>query len=570
MDTQTKLVLTQNDIETTINLNSFKNVNNPLFTTSEYMRTRLKFVAPKGESFWIEHISHEAGLTLKAGGVFDLIRTNDSYIPGRFVFKWRNKERIETVGYFQVTSHHLSKDFMDAMYNALEAKSRGITRNRHTEVLLQNDAGDDDETHELFVIFNNHYQELITAIANISSNPSVNLTKEYQLTSTSKKPTEKSFKWLANVGGRKITTQFYEPRKQLDYDTEENQLLKAMLLKLGQKLATVQEMVDEVMNRHAKQKRELETEINKLLKTQSGVKDEQNYKVLNYDLSKRLNLCQQMLEIHQKEAEKDEIAFLPIKLLNSSIMSLTNESWFKQISTKRYVKLTKKIFSMNHYQNLALFYQQYIINDSENFRYPRNNTSKLFEYFALFLVEDILEYYGFFSVGKDAQNPSDERVLFKNSSGFRIYLSYDRFVGDLTLAKQENKAQLVSVVGGSRRPDLMLELHDENGEFVKVFIIEVKYRRLKNIYNDSKNTDVMNQLNVYSTFKYFVPNKKFRAVADVSDVAVVYPISDDSQHFEDIITGYEFIPLEPINFSLSSPTFLPLINRIGDFLKGIL
>lgn len=568
MAIQTKLLLTKNEVETVIFLDEGLDLNKPIFTTTEYVNTRLKFVGNAGEHVWFEHINVDAGLKLNPGVAFDLIKTNDSYVPGRFMFRFKNVKGEVKIGHFLVISHHLTKDIMTSMYTALEQRSQGITRNRHTEVLLKDESDEQDEIQKFFTLFSVHHQSLITALSNISSNPNVNLTNQYQLTPVSKKPTEKSFKWQANVGQRKINPGFYEPRKQLDYDTTENQLLKAMLLTLKQKLTAVQMMIDDIMLRHTTLKSELDKEKVALVVAKKKIRQEQNFKVLNYDLNKRLALSNETLATLNEDIKKDLITFAPIKLLLAALTALMNETWFKQVSTRRHVKLTKKIFGMKYYQSLALFYQQYMIGQGDFLRYPRNHTSKLFEYFSLFLVEDILIHHGFKPKIDDEQLPMDDRILFENALGARIYLSFDRLIGDLTLAKQENKAQLVSIVGGSRRPDLLLELHDAKGDFVTAFILEVKYRRLKNIYREDKNTDVMNQLNVYSTFKYFMPEKAFRQMADVSQIVVMYPTAEDEQVTKDVTTGYEFMPIVPTGFDLSAPTISPLVSLIKTFLQN--
>jgi hypothetical protein len=191
----------------------------------------------------------------------------------------------------------------------------------------------------------------------------------------------------------------------------------------------------------------------------------------------------------------------------------------------------------------------------------------LFEYFAFFLIREILGRFGFVSEVAAEKPEADSRLVFRHHSGESLVLSYDRLVNDLSQARQEGREQMVSLIGGSRRPDLLLERFSRDGEFQKAMILEVKYRRLQKFYREDLETDVMRQLAVFNSFKYFRPGRRLNPGADIETIGILYPARPHSEAFTEEILGYEFLPIRPLGFQLSEPTFQPLIATLNRFLQ---
>ena len=564
MGTQTKIIITKAGNATEYLLKPEMNWDAVLFTTSEYVPTKIKFIGKKGEKLWIEHINKIGGVLLPAGGTLRLI-TAEGYVPGSFIFKWYKNSQIFE-GTFQVTPHNLDHHVIKSMCQALETRIYGITRNRHGRTILKSSDDKSDETQRLQLLFTTNYTELMHYLIDIEHHPQEIMTNEYQRTSISKKPTVKSLRWQARIGMIKGSDQYFEPKKQLSHDTAENQYLKYMLMDLLGKLDKIRQTSNETKAKQKQIKQDLLAELKKLHETKRTV-GRQNVEVLNYDLNKRLKLRKDTLQQLEAQMRQNEERDKPIFNLYAKIAQLLNEPWLQNVRRVYRVDFPKKILSLTHYRSLVMFYQRFIVNEEELFKYPQNQTALLFEYFSVFLVQDVLESYGFKCLGKQHDVSLNDRILFKHQSGRYLYLSYDRLIGDLTLARQQKQEQLVSIVGGSRKPDILLELYDESAHFMRSFVIEVKYRRLKNIYGGDVNTDVVNQLNVYSTFKYYRPNTQLSTQADVVKIVVLYPQHQDARYFKETVLGYEFIPIVPSGFSLSEPSFMPLIQRIAEFLR---
>jgi len=537
----------------------------PLFITSEFIRTRIKFIGKSDEKLWIEHINEPDGVLLSSGDTLQLITGDDGFVPGSFIFKWYTKSTTFS-GSFRVTPHNLNNDVLGSMYCALEERIYGITRNQHAITMLQSNENQNDENQRLLLLFSTHYDDLMRNLIAIGQYPQEVMTNEYQRTQTSKKTTAKSVRWQASKGGASHHTQYFEQRKQISYDTAENQYLKHILINLLQKMDKIRQFGHESLARQRQLRQGLIEEIKELRATKGRLGSEKNFATLTYDLNNRLQFRNEACRQLTNEIAQNEARYQPIFNLYAKISQLLNESWMKSVTQKYRIDFPKRILNLNHYRLLVHFYQQFIMREEDLFRFPRNQTSLLFEYFCVFLVQEILESRGFKCLGKQKEIPFDSRILFKHESGQYIYLSYDRFIGDLTLARAQKQEQLISIIGGSRKPDILLEFYDVSGEFKRAFIIEVKYRRLKNIYRGDINTDVVNQLNAYSTFKYYQPDRKLSPGADVSNIAVIYPQHEDSQYFEESVLGYGFIPIVPSNFSLGAPSFDPLIRNIDKFL----
>jgi len=567
MAIQTRIILTKAGVVTEHPLAPNMNWEKALFSTSEYTHTRIKFVGLKKEKLWLEHLNEAEGVLLSSGDTLRLISNNKSYVPGNFIFKWyREEETFE--GSFRIEAHNLGQDTVEAMYQALESRIYGITRNQYALAILQSSENKNDEIQRLLLLFLTHYEELTNYLIDVAQHPQEVMTNEYQRAQTSKRPTAKSLRWQANKKEASGSVQYFEPKKQISYDTAENQYLKHMLVNLRQKMDKIRQMSHESIWKHQQAKQDLMAEIRELQATKGSLGRGNNVEVLTYDLNKRLRFRNESLQQLVAEMTQNKLRYQPIFNLYAKISQLLNEPWLKSITLKYRLDFPKKILNLNHYRALASFYQRFIIHEEEVFRYPRNQTSLLFEYFSVFLVQEILESRGFKCFGKQNDVPLDERVLFKHVSGRYLYLSYDRFIGDLTLARQQKQEQLVSVIGGSRKPDILLELYDEMDEFERAFIIETKYRRLQSIYKGDVNTDVLNQLNVYSTFKYYRDDRKLSLHADVERIAVLYPQHDGARYFSEPVLGYEFIPIVPTGFSLTAPSFKPLIENMVEFLTS--
>jgi len=567
MATRTRIILTKAGVATEYILSPNMNWEQTLFATSEYVTTRIKFIGKADEKLWIEHIDETEGVLLTSGESLQLITRDESYVPGSFTFKWYQGSEIFQ-GNFRVQPHNLDEDVLKLMYQALEERMYGLTRNQHALVMLQNNENKNDEYQRLFLLFSTHYETLMRHLIDVEQHPAEIMTNEYQRSQTSKRPTAKSLRWQASKGQASVTAQYFEPKKRISYDTPENQYLKYMLVNLQQKIDKLRQLGHENLSKKRQAKQDLIAEIKEIQATRSSLNKEKNFEVLTYDLKRRVRFQSETLQQITAQIAYDEERNKPIFNLYAKISQLLNEPWLKSITLKYRLDFPKKILNLTHYRSLVNFYQRYIIHEEDLFRFPRNQTSLLFEYFSVFLTQEILESQGFKCLGKQKNISLDQRILFKDySSGWHIYFSYDRFIGDLTLARGQKQEQLVSVIGGSRKPDILLELYDETGTFRRSFIIETKYRRLKSIYRGDTNTDVMNQLNVYSTFKYYHPNKKLGLQADVRKIAVLYPQHESASYFSEPVLGYEFIPIAPIHFSLTEPSFSPLIKNIREFLQ---
>jgi len=564
MAIQTKIILTKSETDTEHLLTPNVDWEQPLFVTGEYTSTKIKFVGNNDERLWIEHTNELEGVLLSPNDSFQLIKNDEGYVPGSFIFKWYTNEKTFE-GHFQVKAHSLDDDVIHGMYEALEERAYDVTRNKHALAILQGTDSKQDEHQHLLLLLTTHYEELMRYLINIEHHPQEAITNEYHRTSKSIRPTPKSLRWQVTKG--RTGHQYFEPKKQVSYNTTENQYIKHILLVLLQRMDRIRQIFHEGTGQKRRLKQDLVVEIKELHMTRVSLGSGNNFTTLVYDLDNRLKFKNKALRQLRIEISQDENRHKPVYSLYAKISQLLNEPWLKSVSQKYRIELPKQVFHLNHYRSLALFYQRFMVQEEKLYRYPHHQTSLMFEYFSLFLVQEILESQGFKCFGFQNDLPFNERILFRHDSGEHLYLSYDRFIGDLTLVRRRKEEQLISVVGGSRKPDILLELYDKEGNFKQVFIIEVKYRRLKNIYQGDVNTDVINQLNTYSTFKYYRPDKPLSLDADVRKIVVLYPEHESSHHFHEPVLGYEFIPIVPAGFSLKEASFIPLIRSMEEFLK---
>ena len=509
----------------------------PAFVISELGPCRIAFSGQPRQRLWVETGSDEGGLWLHHG---ESIHLAEPRVPGNFKLALE-EGKTQLDGFFSVLPHNLDSTQLAQMYDCIENRVQGLTRDWNATHWRRAQASDNNE----LLTFHKYRNELLYALNFLERNPLSQLA-------------------IHRVKG--------ERGRKLELDTRENRHLKLLLSQLARRLGRLQEG-------HRLQRRQLEAlavknsgELMDLRLAKSRILDPRNQTAQVYDLNKKIKLRQGEEAEFKRQLGALKIRHAPLAELAAKLHLLMNEGWLKGLEPA-YSGQSGRIFSRHRgYREINRFIQLLERGDETLLVPPRHQTSKLFEYYGVLLCRAFLESHGFQaqSLGWGIGDPdmstleAEERIEFYcEASGSRVILSYDRLINDLDTAKKQGLPQLVSLIGGSRRPDILLERFDREGGFQDAVIFEVKYRRLRNIYLEEGETDVIRQLNHYGTFKYFQPGRPLNRHADISEIAVLYPAGPGHRTFQEPTLNHYFLSLVPTHFQLQDPQF-DTIARIFD------
>ena len=589
MDTQTKLILhyeyQTKEVILTRDLEAFK----PVFSFSEYNFFGLTFVSTDEEAtLELEYMNEEGVVTLSPYDkiiLADKKVRDEGYIPGNF--KLTVKTKSETIeGFFTVLPQSLKSDSLDRMRELLEEKASGITRNIYSQKLIGQEQEYEVDCLNLLTYLSQSQEELFQALLYIERHPIESIEHEYTHSKVSKKPTARSQRWLVTKGAHAQSQgaqkTFYEPKMVVNLDTPENRCLKHILYDLLNKTTRLNEHYQFELRELNDLIQSLQEDLNRLNQAQPKVRNQHDFKKYRGSLSSEIRIKESELKTYEKKLENHHERFRPVRALNAQLHHLLSETWLQHVTPIFNGLVTQRLLKNRAYSYLYLVYQE--LNKApdeghDKLTFPYHQTSKLFEYYNVLLLVELLEKQGFKWVSgwlKDLSsehtkpqlctlNPGEE-LEFQKAGGYRIRLSYDKFLNSAPEAKKLNKEQMVSVNSSSRRPDVLIELFNESG-FLSAMIVEVKYRKWKSLYQELAETDVMNQLVDYRALNYFDPNLRPNLRSNVIDTTIViYPNHEGSRYFIEEVYGFRFIPISPTGFSTEVEGVNLVEESLNDFL----
>ena len=568
MDKQIKLIITKNQEVTERVLHAQLNPTNALFEFPEYGHCQIELISDEPNAHLeVEYMNEEGMIFLPPSTPF-LLSANEhqeeGYVPGSFKLRYKSDEQ-DIQMFFEVAPQTFSSQTLTLMTELLEQEAPGVTKNwfsRSSMEITVQQRSVLDSYHYLV----NHFDEIINSLNRIMKRPIEDLDQEYQLTKVSKKPTAKSKRWSAknaNRQGTQTQKRFLEKRKFINYDVPENRAIKQMIFKISSLILQLNRQYSQHGKSLTSQLIEAEQTLEELIQRKDSLSDLFNFKKTRGGLDREISFkkdeiknLKRKLEIHQRYVNQ-------IQGMNGRLIAMLNEGWMANIQASFNGKISRRFLRHPSYSFIYEVYRTLTSSQSksENLQgFPTYQTSKLFEFYNFFLMIHLLEEQGFRWVsGWQKSNRSSsyqvctinegDEVWFENSNQQRVRLSYDRFLKKSSDAKREGKEQLVSVNSNSRRPDLLLELFDHD-QFQRGMVIEVKYRKLKSLYQEDYETDVMKQLLDYRALNYYDPQQRPALIQQAIDtVLTIYPTHFESQLVHEELYDFKFIPITPTTFS---------------------
>ena len=565
-----------------------KGGNTPLFSFLEYERCQVELLSDEPEAtLELEYMNEDGNVSIHPYQPFILSEGNDDdqgFIPGIFTIRYKSK-KSRWEGFFQVKPQSLQHEELSQMRELLESKATGITRNVYSKKLSSTDEVFSKNTLDSLTFLIQHFDELMKSLNQVLKHPIEELDQDYQITPKNRKPTAKSQRWDVTKGQRyklgQVQQVFYAPKRFVNQNNRENQSLKHMLMMISSHLIYLHQQYSNTIDLLSSQIEILKEDVRLISEHQSSLKDSFNLKKQRGSLGNELRI--RTMELENMEIKlKNQLQYSrQIHLMNAQLMTILNESWmtqitplFKGIVSQRFLKTPSYSFIYQIYQQLNKRQEE----GEHNPTFPYYRTSKLFEYYNVLLLIELIQKQGFNWISgwlKDFHLVekqtfslnSEEEMIFNHENGYRLRLSYDKFLKESAIAKLNQKEQLVSVNSNSRRPDILLELY-EGTEFLSAMIVEVKYRKIYNLFHKVHETDAMKQLVDYRALNYYNPNKRPMMQRNAVDTIItIYPNHENSRFVHDETYGFKFIPVSPIGFTTENTGVVYVESALQEFLE---
>ncbi|NFS07173.1 hypothetical protein FDE99_05300 [Clostridium botulinum] len=455
----------------------------------------------------------------------------------------------------------------------LETIMTGLAQNLYIQRMSgqKNIYGDEDYSlNKMYFYISNNIENVINSVGSIIKNPLTDIKKRYREQYYVRKQDVKSQRWLCTKGFSKnkniyIPDIVLEKHSFLDTDILENCYIKQMLEK-------TLEIVLFIENRYEIIQANSIDIINNKIEIYKD--NELSYNVLKND---------RVVSGEHKAGKKRELKFLQndidklqehtvfitdiltnLKKIKNMLLIYVNETWLNEITyTGTVLRPSQKLLRDNRYYQIYDFYLNILTiekNDPQNRKpyFPSKKTSKIFEYYSVCLIINILKSEGFeWQSGWLADDMDEELfngeiptnkpiILIKDN--LRAELFYEKEVEANTTVMDKNISDFVRMNGRHYKPDIMLSLFDnETGELINSIVIEAKCCMSRNLKSKNGPSKAIEQAKDYYNFGYYDKkkrgkNKTRRGVIEA--VIITYPKQDRIIHYGYDDMNVSFIQVE--------------------------
>ncbi|MEA4826504.1 MAG: hypothetical protein VB130_07710, partial [Clostridium sp.] len=414
-------------------------------------------------------------------------------------------------GLYFVNSKSVTWEGLINLRKYLETIMTGLSQNLYIQRMAgqKNIYGDEDYSlNKMYFYISNNIENVINSVGSIIKNPLTDIKKGYREQYYVRKQDIKSQRWLCTKGLSK-NKNIYTP----DIVLEKHSFLNTDILEncyIKQILEKTLEMVLFIENRYEIIQANSTAIINNKIEIYKD--NELSYNVLKND---------RVVSGEHKEGKRRELKFLQddinklqehtvfitdmltnLKKIKNMLLIYVNETWLNEITyTGTVLRPSQKLLRDNRYYQVYDFYLNILAiekNDTQNRKpyFPSKKTSKLFEYYSVSLIINILKSEGFeWQSGWLADNMDEELfngeiatnkpiILIKDN--LRAELFYEKEVEANTTVIDKNISDFVRMNGRHYKPDIMLSLFDnETGDLISSIVVEVKCCMSRNL--QSKN-----------------------------------------------------------------------------------
>lgn len=583
---------------------------NTIFEFKEYDKFEMKFICNdenvfmKIESYYnqsINQVNDDSNkydvdnnmVVIKPGETIELSPggySENILVPGNYSIQiYRDKECFN--GFFCVSPHSLSWNAITNIKQYLEEKVKGLSYN----IYMQKKANKEIEEYahkdiEAYKYLYSIQDELLNLINRVTNNPILDIKKKYIAKEYSRKQDTKSQRWLLKKGTRYSSSSnigtyklYYEKHSYSSNDTVENIILKRMLNYMQSILIEAESEYMKILKSIQKHTRELEVTLIEKINLYEQASKLPNTNEVNRIRKKQINGLENEIKSYKEKESLSRGNFDNIYRLKGNLNYYINETWIKDIELKYNTPdVTTRILKNYNYNEIYLIYRNLMSSNCDgsfDVSFPNKQTYKLFEIYSFLITKDIFEELGFVwtegwlksvEIGELFNGDlvsGDSIIMVKDN--YKLIIAYDIYIGTPEELRNVKLSQPSTKTDNHhRKPDILISLY-KGTKLLGCEVIEVKYRRKSNIYNDKDiDTDVCKQLSAYTGFDYY-DAQKGRVIREkpVYKVLTLYPKQDDSSQQKHSIYDIEFIPIMPYNENLKMYYgYENLKNELEEFL----
>jgi hypothetical protein len=426
----------------------------------------------------------------------------------------------------QVVPNNMSSNQVKRLQTYLESKVENICHD-----LIFSQKGFTEELNEIpdymnYILFLFDYRlEIMSLIHKIQKNPYDEMKTAYQVSPKGGKQTAVSDRWNHTSKGMAYNGGFIpQPfsliaKKNLNLNNRMNQWIKHIMLQWRQDIDRVSILVHDDLERLLQQEEQqrfllvaAQTELDRIQSERDMLYVQQKqYKSAFLSAEARLKKIMQETEICRRRAKVlDSLSsMLSFVLVQPAFEDIARPIGKPVLKNQTYFRLDQL------YENNRLIKKQE--GDRRRYKPVLKRTWKLYEYFVLMQVIDVIRLKNFHFIGGFGQNELESYLEQGISEGSRFVLESERMVIHvwydkllpLTIEDAQRIGEEFYLPTDHRKPDIRLDfynkLNDKNIQLTGCFVIEVKDSKLRNLYSRNFNR-IRSQLSAYQTIYYCGPN----------------------------------------------------------------
>ncbi|WP_426349399.1 hypothetical protein ACPWSR_16920 [Alloiococcus sp. CFN-8] len=513
--------------------------------------------------------TNDKSLVLSGAGDHDIMLT-----PGYFGIQVVTTDGIYN-GLYLIEPTSVLWNGLINLRNQLEKVMVGLSQNLYIQRMTgqKNIYGDNDYSlNKLYSYIISNIDTVFNIIESIIKNPLSDIDKLYKEQHYSVRQDMKSQKWLSSKGINKNKNLFvpdvvYEKHTFLNRNIAENQWIKKILNKTIEILCDMESKYIVILNEFSKKIYLKEIDLTEItLKHNSIFNDSIISPDHKYSVRKEKEFIE--TELNKLKSNRAFITDIISNLEKTKAIFLhfLNETWFREIfGNLSLTKVSQKMLKDNRYFVIYDFYRNLIsLENNESIDrkpyFPSKKTSKLFEYYAVVMVIEILQDYGFDwesgwlrdMINEEIFNgeiPTNEPIIFSKDN-IICELFYEKEIRQNIDVVSNGISDFIRMSARHYKPDILISLFDkETHELKKAAVVEVKCSMSKNLQSSKGPTKAIEHAKDYYSFCYYDKNKpgKNKTRREViEEIIIIYPKQDKKIIYDYNDINLSFIQVEAL------------------------
>ena len=494
-----------------------------------------------GEEYYCDNI-----LSLENKKTYMISENNESltigYIPAKYHIVIRTHTDQILNCFFKVNyNKEVGSEGMENIIQKIEGFICGLSidffRQAPIRGILNNEMHNDFWIHEVLMEERNKIRFHSNRICN---NFKLNVSTDYTLENFEKKQNGATIRknLIKTCGDKKC----YNVKKVLTAQNEDNLLLKRYLVKI---LSVLESVKIDFEHSYMEKKEKVDSLERELLDINRRI-DEKNYgRFSKVMLKAKLKSIEPELEESEKWCEKISDWNDSYNQAVRNINLILHCEELERININSQLMFSASFYNNPDYRYFMELYNK--VNSSKEIAEGYHGTKmfinkksyELFEIYGFIVLQNILKEFGF-SLIKDSEKnlfqfSSDEIMTFENEDNY-VDIYYDHFCPWRHDSKTKPE-DIVTVNSGHCKPDYILAVFDKNRNFKDLIVVDLKYRRLKNMISLQKNCKLQSAtdevLTDYSQLEYNCERKRAKVAA------IIYPSMDEQiiPRFDGVYVG---------------------------------